>query len=129
MAGDYLLDTNIVIALLEREQSVADRVVVANRVAVPVVVLGELYFGAYKSNRRAENIARANNIRSGFSIVPLDEQTADLFGTLKQRLQVQGRPIPDNDIWIAAMALQTGMTLVSRDEHFAHVENLSWEVW
>ncbi len=129
MAGEYLLDTNIVIALLDREQSVLDRVVRADRIIVPVVVLGELYYGAHKSSHVVENIARINAILSGFSIAVCDESVAAQFGLIKQRLRTIGSPLPDNDVWVAATAQEHGVTLASRDRHFANVENLSWEIW
>jgi len=51
------------------------------------------------------------------------------FGLVKQRLQKKGRPIPENDIWIAAAAISHGMVLVTRDHHFAEVENLNTTDW
>jgi tRNA(fMet)-specific endonuclease VapC len=129
MPGEFLLDTNIVIALFDREQSVLDRIVRADQIVVSVVVLGELYYGAHKSGRAIENIARINAILSGFTIAVCDELIAAQFGLIKQRLRTIGRPLPDNDVWVAATSRQLGVTLASRDRHFANIENLSWDIW
>ncbi|TDA70360.1 MAG: type II toxin-antitoxin system VapC family toxin [Clostridia bacterium] len=55
--------------------------------------------------------------------------TAYYYGQVKAQLKVKGHPIPENDIWIAAAALQHGLTLVSRDTHFKPIEGLSLEAW
>jgi len=55
--------------------------------------------------------------------------TAKLYGEIKNRLKVKGRPIPENDIWIAALAQQYSLTLASNDGHFSEIENLQAEMW
>lgn len=62
-------------------------------------------------------------------ILACDAETARLYGEVKNSLRKKGHPIPENDIWIAATALQHGLILVSRDEHFAEVEGLRAEKW
>lgn len=59
------------------------------------------------------------------TIVPCDQATAEKYGRIRHALKVNGRPIPDNDIWIAALAIQHSLTLVTRDAHFQEVESLS----
>ncbi|NOY42526.1 MAG: type II toxin-antitoxin system VapC family toxin, partial [Planctomycetes bacterium] len=58
-----------------------------------------------------------------------DDDTARVYGEIKTALRRKGRPIPDNDIWIAAVAIQHSLSLVSRDEHFANIERLSLVRW
>jgi tRNA(fMet)-specific endonuclease VapC len=95
--GRFLLDTNIIIALLE-----GDDVVVA---------LGELFFGAAKSGRPADNAARLERFASGRAIVATDFDVAREYGRLKQHLKKRGRPLPENDVWIAAAAKCHGLVL------------------
>lgn len=129
MNGRFLLDTNIVIALFARESSVQARLTNASEIFVPAIVLGELYYGAYKSARVTLNIARINEFAARSSILLCDGVTAQKYGQIKNSLQLKGRPIPENDIWIAAIALQYNFILVTRDQHFFAVEELLIEEW
>ena len=71
MNGNYLLDTNIVIALFDNDEVVTNNIAKANNVLVPAVVIGELYYGAYNSNRIQENIERINQFQIDASIIRL----------------------------------------------------------
>ena len=124
MNGDFLLDTNIVIALFEDDPLVRERLAARPRVMISVTVLGELYFGAFKSSDLARNLRRINDLLSETALVECDAETAYEYGIIRNELRLKGRPIPENDIWVAAMARQYGMTLVSRDRHFAEVDRL-----
>jgi tRNA(fMet)-specific endonuclease VapC len=93
-------------------------------------VLGELYFGAAKSDRPSQNAARIDDFTGSSGIViGIDGETARLYGSIKAELKRQGKPVPENDIWIAASARQHGLTLVTRDRHFQHIRDLLIEVW
>lgn len=126
---EILLDTNIVAAFLDGEPQVVERVLESSLVLVSTVVLGELHFGARISARVAENLARINAFISSIGVLSPNEDTAVWYGIVKQQLRAKGRMIPDNDIWVAATALQAGVTLVSRDSHFSAVDNLSVIAW
>ena len=122
--GRFPLDTNIIIALLEGDDSVLSHLDLAAEVFIPAVALGELFFGAAKSGRPSENTARVERFASGRAIVSSDIDVAREYGKLKQYLKKKGRPLPENDIWIAAAAKCHGMVLVTRDRHFREVEDL-----
>ena len=128
-SGRFLLDTNIVIALLEGDDTVLSNLDQASEVFIPAVVLGELFFGAAKSGRPSENIAKLERFAVGRAIVPCDLDVAREYGRLKHRLQEKGRPIPENDLWIAATAASRGMVLVTRDRHFHEIEELQTADW
>lgn len=96
---------------------------------VPSVVIGELYFGAYKSSRVAFNAARIEEFSAGNTILPCDADTGKWYGQIKQELKLKGSPIPENDIWIAAVARQYDLTLVTRDDHFQRIPNFQTESW
>ena len=129
MNGRFLLDTNIVVARFNEEGTVLDQISAANAVFVPSIVVGELYFGARKSGRVEANVARVDDMVKSEVIVNCDAETARRYAIIKNQLRLKGKPIPENDIWIAAVALQHGLTLATRDAHFGEVENLSIETW
>ena len=129
MNGKRLLDTNIVIALFADEATVKDNLAKVDETFVPSIVIGELIYGAYKSSRSKENIARVNEFAESSVVLGCDTYTARRYGEIKNILRLRGHPIPENDIWIAATALQHGLTLVTRDSHFDEIENLKVEVW
>ena len=128
-SGRYLLDTNLLIDLLVGDQSVVSNVEVAAEIFIPVIALGELMFGAAKSGRPAENAAKVERFAAGRSILPCDLNVARVYGRLKQRLREKGRPIPENDLWIASTAACHELILVTRDQHFSDVESLTTTVW
>ena len=129
MSGRYLLDTNIVIALFANDASVTERLKEAEEVFVPSIVLGELYYGAQKSRRVEENEARIDEFAARNVVLSCDAETARRYGEVKNGLRQKGYPIPENDIWIAAIALRNDLTLVARDTHFGEVETLQVEAW
>src|SRR5437588_6623617 len=129
MSGKYLLDTNIVIAIFAGDPDVLERLSEPNEIFLPTIVLGELYYGARKSTHIETNISRIDDLAATTTLLGCDLSTARHYGQIKNDLRAKGRPIPENDIWIAAVAQQHGLTLVSRDTHFDEVDTLSLEVW
>ncbi|MDY6938708.1 MAG: type II toxin-antitoxin system VapC family toxin [Cyanobacteriota bacterium] len=129
MNGRYLLDTNIIIALFAGDTSVMQSLALANEVFLPSIVLGELYYGARKSGRSQKNLERIEALVTNSSIIKCDADTARQYGDVKNRLKMKGRPLPENDVWIAALALQYDLTLVTRDAHFQEVDNLKTVLW
>lgn len=129
MAGRFLLDTNIVIAHLDGEKSVTDRVKQISEIFISTVVMGELFYGAAKSQKTSSNILRLENVVQEFCILPCDIATAKVYGLTKKEMKVKGNPIPENDLWIAASARQHGLTLATRDRHFSEVPQLQVENW
>jgi len=129
MSGRYLLDTNIIIALFASEASIINNLVQADEVFIPSIVIGELHYGARKSGRFQENLERLEELVANSAIIDCDSTTARQYGDVKNRLRIKGRPLPENDVWIAALALQYSLTLVTRDAHFQEVENLQTVVW
>ncbi len=129
MNGRHLLDTNIIIALLASETVVIQQLREAAEVFIPSVAVGELYYGAYKSSHIDENLVRLTEFVARNVVLGCDAQTARYYGALKDELRKKGHPIPENDVWIAALAKQHDLVLVSRDKHFAKVTDLQVKVW
>ena len=128
-SGRVLLDTNIVIALFAAEAAVLAGIQRAAAVYVPAVALGELFYGAQKSARAAANVHRIAEFAAAVAVLPCDGGTAVIYGELKAALRSMGAPIPENDLWIAAVARQHELTLVTRDAHFRHLPHLPLERW
>lgn len=133
---NYLLDTNAVIALLRnRPAGVRNRLRQAvsegGLVAVPSVVLYELWYGVARSERRRENADRLRVFLSGhIDIVPFEEEDAVAAGELRAGLETAGTPIGPYDLLIAAQALRNRTTLVTANvSEFARVRGLSWQDW
>ena len=129
MSGRYLLDTNIIIALFADEVAVKNSLIQADEVFIPSIAVGELCYGANKSGRSQENLERIDELIANSTVLGCDTQTARHYGYVKNKLRLKGRPLPENDIWIAALALQYNLTLVTRDGHFQEIANLLTVTW
>jgi len=128
MPGRFLLDTNIIISLFAKDPVIHNRIVEAEEVFIPCIAIGELYYGVYKSLRIQENIARINEFVLNNVILPCNTATAKIYGGIKTRLKEKGQAIPENDIWISAIAQQHSLTLITKDTHFSAVEDLKVEM-
>lgn len=129
MAGKYLVDTNIVIAIFSGDPSLTERIRYPTELFLSVVVLGELHYGAAHSRKAASNYAQIEAFARICTLVGVDNKTAVHYGDLKASLRQKGRPIPENDLWIAASAQQHGLSVATRDRHFSHVDGIAIENW
>ena len=129
MNGSYLLDTNIVIALFANDPAILTRLAVAPQVFVPSIVLGELYYGACKSFHSKTNIVKIDSFARNSAVLDCDAETSRHYGHIKEHLRAKGKPVPENDIWIAALARQHGTNLVTRDQHFENIKDIKLEHW
>lgn len=123
-----LLDTNAYTALLKGDVGVARLVRQSESVLLSAIVAGELLFGfrngsRFEANRRQLEEFLANPY---VSLLPVGLVTADRFGRIAAALRRKGTPLPTNDIWIAAHAMESGADLLSFDRHFGQVDGLSW---
>lgn len=110
MNGKYLLDTNIVIALFGNDTNVQTKLGQASEVLIPSIVFGELYYGARKSGRAEANVQRVDELLAVSAVLDCDAETSQHYAIIKNDLRLKGKPIPENDIWIAALALQYNTT-------------------
>jgi predicted nucleic acid-binding protein len=122
-----LLDTNRYTDLARGEPAVVARCEAAERLLLPIIVLGELRTGFAGGSRGKENEREFERFlaRPNAEILLLDDATATFYAQVFHSLRRQGRPIPTNDMWIAAQALQHGLALDTRDVHFQHVPGLT----
>lgn len=129
MSGRYLLDTNVIIALFADEEAVKAKLAAAEEVLLPSIAIGELCYGARKSGKPQENLARIDELVAVSVVLQCDAETARRYGDTKNELRLKGRPLPENDIWIAALALQHSLILATRDTHFQSVHGLNIAAW
>ena len=125
-----ILDTNCYTAYLAGDPKILQALTEAKTTFMSIFVLGELYAGFKGGTREKENRYVLRKFLDKPSVVTVNAsiETADLFGMVKDLLKQIGRPIPINDVWIAAHALECGATLVTRDKHFLHILGLRlWE--
>lgn len=92
-------------------------------------MLGELYYGANKSNRTEERVEQVEGLEQKVVLLDCTKRTAKFYGKIKDELRQKGRPIPENDIWIAAIAREHKLVLAIRDKHFDQVEGLKVDKW
>lgn len=129
MNGRFLLDTNVIIALLNRDEAVARHFRRDPEAYLPVIAVGELYYGARRSARVEANVRRLEDLITVAAVLGCDKRTAEYYGRIKNLLRSKGRPLPDNDLWIAAISQQHGLTLITRDQHFSQIEGLALDTW
>lgn len=127
--ADLLLDTNAAIAITKRDVMAMGLVMSFDAPALSLFTVGEMQFGVQKSARSAENLAAFMNLRRRMELLLPDQETAGVYGQARYALHRKGRPIPENDLWIAALALQHDLPLMTRDAHFSNFEKLRIAAW
>jgi tRNA(fMet)-specific endonuclease VapC len=124
-----ILDTNALSALLDKDSALLAVIRESRELALPVIVLGEFRFGIAASRRRDEYEAWLSRDLSLFRVLPVVEETSVHYAAIRSELKFSGSPIPANDVWIAALARQHRLPIVSRDIHFDTVRNISRVGW
>lgn len=128
--GLYVLDTSILILSLRGDVAIRTLLAAASMLYIPSIALGELYFGAYGSPTRADAaVADVSTLATTNTILAPDATSAAVYGRIRHELKGQGLAMPDNDLWIAAIAIQYDVTLAARDAHFNWIAGLSVEQW
>jgi tRNA(fMet)-specific endonuclease VapC len=124
-----ILDTNALSAFVDGDASVGEILGGQARAAIPVIVLGEFRYGIAQSRHRSAYEAWLESELDHFDVLAVTLETTTAYADLRVKLKRLGRPIPANDAWIAALALEHGLPILSRDEHFdvvAGVERVSF---
>lgn len=133
MSVRYLLDTNICLYIAKHNPPIVrERFArhAASELAMSVITLGELRFGAEKSQSRERAIAVINQLETMILIAPLSESVGEHYGQIRASLQRSGQIIANNDLWLAAHARAEGWILVTNNEReFVRVDGLQVENW
>jgi predicted nucleic acid-binding protein len=124
-----ILDTNALSAFVDGDPGVGNVLRAQVRAAIPVIVLGEFRYGIAQSRQRASYEAWLDSNLFNFDVLSVTEETAIAYAGLRTALKRSGRPIPANDAWIASLALQHRLPVLSRDEHFDVVPGLDRTSW
>ncbi|MDT3699309.1 MAG: type II toxin-antitoxin system VapC family toxin [Thermincola sp.] len=128
----YLLDTNICIYWLKGRQEIMNKMLCLNSddIAISIITLAELQYGAYNSANVEDNLQRVKEFESSLNTLDLDKDCVDTYAKVKASLKSQGKMLDDFDILIAAIALVNECILVTNNvKHFERVERLRIENW
>jgi len=128
-AAGILLDTSVVVAHLRGQIDLRVLTAPTEPLFLPLVALGELYKGAEKSARPAQNRRLIEDFLEMAALLYPDTATAESYAKAAAVLEAQGQAIPENDLWIAAVALECDMPLATRDAHFDRVDGLAVLHW
>lgn len=126
---DLILDTNALTAVADGEADVAARLSAADQIAIPVIALGEYWFGILQSRRQSEYEEWLADTLSVIPVFEITEATTRHYATIRRDLKRSGKPIPSNDLWIAALCREHRFDLLSRDAHFDRVKGLKRLGW
>jgi len=119
----------VIVAVLRRVPGVKERLRSAQELLVPLVALGELEYGANLATPPERQREAVRIFMEGATLLLPTARTAAEYGRIKAALKTAGTPLPENDVWIAAFAIERNLSLATRDAHFAHVQGLTILDW
>jgi tRNA(fMet)-specific endonuclease VapC len=129
MVMGYILDTNILIAFLNNDLNVVTKLKEIDHFYTSCISVGELYYGANISQKTEKNIEMIKGFLECLQIFNISSKTAIQYASIKAELKHKGTPISENDIWIAAIAQENELTVVSRDKHLLNLDLIKTEKW
>jgi tRNA(fMet)-specific endonuclease VapC len=124
-----ILDTNGLSAWFDGDHSIIRVLSNQPTLALPVIVLGEYQYGLHGSRLRTILEPRLLQLEHMLRVLDITRETAKVYATVRSELKRTGKMIPANDAWIAALAIEHGMPVLSRDIHFDHVSGLKRVGW
>lgn len=124
MEKEIALDTNAAIAFLNGDEAMLEEIKHIDIVYLPITVVGELLFGALNSTRAKINLPKFQAFIDNCEILNINELIANEYANIRLELKKIGKPIPENDIWIAATCKINNLPLMTRDKHLTYIENL-----
>ena len=124
-----ILDIHALSAVVDGDPAIEPRFQSAAFLAIPVIVLGEYQYGFSQSRRRASYERWMDYNLASYRVFAIDEGTAERYAEIRQELKLAATPIPANDLWIAALARQHRVAVLSRDRHFDAVKGLRRVAW
>lgn len=124
-----ILDTNAVSALFDGDAALARVLGLAPKHELPTIVIGEYRYGLARSRHRRTFSALLETLIRESIVLDVGLGTATAYARVRERLRAIGRPLPENDVWIGALAIEHDLDVVSRDGHFDHIEGLRRRAW
>jgi tRNA(fMet)-specific endonuclease VapC len=124
-----ILDTNALSALADGSSEFAAAMASVDMFSLPVIALGEFRFGLMRSRHRGRYETWLKRLTEASFLLGIDEETTAHYAAIREDLRRKGTPIPSNDTWIAALAVQHGLWVASRDTHFDVVAGIKRQSW
>jgi len=124
-----ILDTNAVSAFAEGDQFVREKIATAPGPYLPVIVLGEYRFGLLAARDCERRLAWLRELIRHWTVLEVSIETAGAYAEIRQALKERATPIPSNDVWIAALARQHNLSILSADAHFDSVPGIRRIGW
>jgi tRNA(fMet)-specific endonuclease VapC len=126
---EVILDTNALSAWAEQDGAALRLIEAQPFLCLPVIVLGEFRFGLRGSRKRSVLEPQLDLLEATVRVLDITRETANVYATLRFDLKQRGKPIPENDIWIASLARQHGLAILSQDAHFDTIPGLRRVSW
>lgn len=127
MSGKIALDTDIAIKFLNGDTEIDTFLSNYSEIYLPVIVAGELIYGALNSKHAEQNLERHKRLIQRSRILEISESTANTYAKTRMGLKKKGKPIPENDLWIASICIEHRIPIISNDSHFKDIDNLILE--
>ncbi len=128
----YLIDTDTIIYCLKGNEAIRKRLKLHLNypIKISVITLMELYYGAYKSQKIENNLAKIKTLETWLEVLPANQEIVEIFGMLKSKLEKTGKAIDDFDLILASTALSHNLIIVTNNtKHFQRIEGLKIENW
>ncbi len=129
IGGNILLDTNIIIRIFGGDKLLVDKLNNQSVFFIPSIVVGELYVGVNRVINRSKHLKMLEEFINQSRILSVDLETSRYYGEIVAALFKKSKPIPTNGIWIASLAKQHQLTLISNDAHFKLIDKLKVKSW
>jgi tRNA(fMet)-specific endonuclease VapC len=125
-----LLDTSAYVMFKQNQTDVVEIVIKSGLILISPIVLGELMFGFRNGSRFKQNMKELNSFLEHeiVELVQIGKITSDRYSRIADKLKSKGRPIPTNDIWIAAQSMEHGAELITSDRHFENIDGLVYAI-
>jgi tRNA(fMet)-specific endonuclease VapC len=124
-----IIDTNALSAVADDHPEVVSLFARSDQIAIPVIVLGEYRYGIAQSRHRDAYETWLSELLRDCLVLDVNEATATHYADIALELKRKGKPIPTNDLWIAALCRQHSLPLLSRDRHFESVTGMKQIRW
>lgn len=125
----FLFDTNIIIGFLKNEKGIIEKIKNEEELNISVITVGEMLFGAQNSDFSQKNVDIYNDFFDQCNVYNITEKTSKFYAEIRYKLKKIGKPIPENDIWIAAVSEENNMTIVTRDRHLLEIDFIKTMEW
>ena len=124
-----ILDTNALSAFFDGEQALVDLLSEQPGLYLPVIVLGEYQYGLRASRLKKAREPHLLAFAKTCTVLPILESSVSFYATIRDGLRRAGTPVPENDIWIAALAMEYQLTVLTQDKHFSKIKQIKIRSW